>query len=86
MKINVVKRKAASNRELSHAVYDIPEVKERKYTKEQAWDILEQDFSDGLFRVFFNGEEYTNLTDVLDVQEENELVIIRLIMMAGRLW
>ena len=109
MKINVVKRKAASNRELSHAVYDIPEVKdlrgllyqimlvelsarpelssagkiayelsqERKYTKEQAWDILEQDFSDGLFRVFFNGEEYTNLTDVLDVQEENELVIIR---------
>ena len=110
MKINVVKRKAASNRELSHAVYDIPEVKdlrgllyqimlvelsarpelssagkiayelsqERKYTKEQAWDILEQDFSDG--------EEYTNLTDVLDVQEENELVIIRLIMMAGRLW
>ena len=48
--------------------------------------LLEQDFSDGLFRVFFNGEEYTNLTDVLDVQEENELVIIRLIMMAGRLW
>lgn len=118
MKINVVKRKVASNRELSHAVYDIPEVKdlrgllyqimlvelsarpelssagkiayelsqERKYTKEQAWDILEQDFSDGLFRVFFNGEEYTNLTDVLDVQEKNELVIIRLIMMAGRLW
>lgn len=118
MKINVVKRKAASNRKLSHAVYDIPEVKdlrgllyqimlvelsarpelssagkiayelsqERKYTKEQAWDILEQDFSDGLFRVFFNGEEYTNLTDVLDMQEENELVIIRLIMMAGRLW
>lgn len=28
MKINVVKRKAASNRELSHAVYDIPEVKD----------------------------------------------------------
>ena len=84
MKINVVKRKAASNRELSHAVYELSQ--ERKYTKEQAWDILEQDFSDGLFRVFFNGEEYTNLTDVLDVQEENELVIIRLIMMAGRLW
>ena len=28
MKINVVKRKVASNRELSHAVYDIPEVKD----------------------------------------------------------
>ena len=76
MKINVVKRKAASNRELSHAVYDIPEVKdlrgllyqimlvelsarpelssagkiayelsqERKYTKEQAWDIRNRIF------------------------------------------
>ena len=125
MKINVVKRKAASNRELSHAVYDIPEVKDLRGLLYQImlvelsarpelssagfWDDvakstsvsrqlkelqdsleeyqkLEQDFSDGLFRVFFNGEEYTNLTDVLDVQEENELVIIRLIMMAGRLW
>ncbi len=118
MKINVVKRKAVSGRELSRIPYEIPDVKylhellyeimtaemsgtpdlssagkiayepynDKKYTTEQAWDILKQDFEDGLFRVFFNEEEYKNLDDTLNVKEENELVIIKLVMMAGRLW
>ena len=110
MKIKVVKRKAASNKELSHEIYEIPDVKylhellyqimrkelsgtpelssagKEKYTAEQAWNIVKQDFEDGLFRVFFNQEEYKKLEDTLKVKEENELVIIRLVMMAGRLW
>ena len=118
MKIKVVKRKAASNKELSHELYEIPDVKylhellyqimlkelsgtpelssagkivyetyqKQKYTAEQAWNIVKQDFEDGLFRVFFNQEKYGKLEDTLKVKEENELVIIRLVMMAGRLW
>lgn len=56
------------------------------YSPQQAWEILQQDFADGLFRVFFNGREYTELAEELDVQKENELVIIKLVMMAGRMW
>lgn len=54
------------------------------YTK--AIDIMRQDFKDGLFRVFFNEKEYLSLEDILDFKEENECVLIRLVMMAGRLW
>ncbi|MDO4454859.1 MAG: hypothetical protein Q4B90_10265 [Eubacteriales bacterium] len=118
MKVNVVKRKAASHKELSHVVYEIHDVKylkellyeimvmelsstpeisspgklayniwqEKEYHVDQAWTILKQDFEDGLFRVYFNGDEYTNLEDSLKIQEENELVIIKLVMIAGRLW
>lgn len=118
MKVNVVKRKAGSNRELSHVSYDIADSKnvrellyavmvqelagksevsspgkivcetygKKRYSPEHAWEILQQDFSDGLFRVFFNGREYTALDKKLDLQAENELVIIRLVMMAGRMW
>ena len=118
MKVNVVKRKAASNKELSHVMYEIPDIKllkdllyeimmvelsdvsevfssdkencdtykKRTYHPDQAWAILKQDFEDGLFRVYFNQDEYTNLEEPLKIQEENELVIIKLVMMAGRLW
>lgn len=118
MKVNVVKRKAGSNRELSHVSYEISDSKSVKellyavmmreltaesdcsspgkiafgayrkdqYTPEKAWEILQQDFKDGLFRVFFNGQEYTLLKEELDLQDENELVIIKLVMMAGRMW
>lgn len=118
MKVNVVKRKAASNKELSHVMYEIPDIKllkdllyeimmvelsavsevfssdkencdtykKRRYHPDQAWTILKQDFEDGLFRVYFNQDEYINLEEPLKIQEENELVIIKLVMMAGRLW
>lgn len=52
----------------------------------QAIQIMKQDFEDGLFRVFFNEKEYTTLDEVLECREENECVLIRLVMMAGRLW
>lgn len=118
MRVNVVKRKAGSNRELSHVSYDISDSKNVKellhavmvqelsagpdfsspgkiaceayrkdrYSKEKAWEILQQDFIDGLFRVFLNGREYTSLEEELDLQPDNELVIIKLVMMAGRMW
>lgn len=103
MKVNVVKRKAASNRALSRVAYELSDIKYLKellyevmilemssqtqtYTVQKAWNILRQDFEDGLFRAYFNGEEYTKLDDELKIKEENELVIIKLVMMAGRLW
>lgn len=48
--------------------------------------VMLQDYQDGLFRVYLNQEECTNIDEELCFQEENEVVIIRLIMMAGRLW
>lgn len=45
-----------------------------------------QAFEDGLFRVFLNGEEQTDLDKPLTVNENDELVFIRLNMLAGRLW
>ena len=72
---------------------ELQKVKENKdlyntktYSKEKAIEIMKQDFEDGLFRVFFNGSEYTAYEEKLEKQEENELVFIRLVMMAGRLW
>lgn len=58
----------------------------KTYSLDKTITIMKQDFEDGLFRVFFNEKEYTSYEDVLDWQEENELVLIRLVMMAGRLW
>lgn len=45
-----------------------------------------QDYKDGLVRVFFNGNECLDLDEKLGIQDENEVVFIRLVMMAGRLW
>lgn len=82
MAIELVKK--PESQQVGKIVYDV--YNEQKYSLEQAWDILKQDFEDGLFRVFFNKQEYENLDDELDIQENNELVIIKLVMMAGRLW
>lgn len=45
-----------------------------------------QDYEDGLFRVFLQGEECTGLDGDLRIQDNDELVFLRLIMLAGRLW
>lgn len=45
-----------------------------------------QDFKDGIYRVYINGEECTNLDTPLSLKEENEVVFIKLVMLAGRLW
>lgn len=45
-----------------------------------------QDYEDGLFRVFIEGEECVFLDDPLYLKEHDECVFLRLIMLAGRLW
>lgn len=134
MKILMIKRKAASRKELGREVYELPEVHN---LRELLWSITEieyrkqfdtvcvspvlskeelhhhaeqgkivfhesydtrrddldsakqrvlQDYEDGLFRVFVHGEEVGDLEEDLQLQEGDEIVFIRLVMLAGRLW
>ena len=82
MAIEIVKKPEIE--QVGKIVYDV--YNEKKYSLQQAWNILKQDFEDGLFRVYFNKEEYTHMDDELNIQDDNELVIIKFVMMAGRLW
>lgn len=52
----------------------------------KAIDVMLQDYQDGLFRVYLNQEECVDLNEKLVFLQDNEVVIIKLIMMAGRLW
>lgn len=72
--------------ELQHAKENKELYNKNIYSLEEAVEIMKQDFEDGLFRVFFNEKEYTTYAETLVWQAENELVFIRLVMMAGRLW
>lgn len=49
-------------------------------------DTLIQDFEDGLFRIYYNEEEQTDLYKEIEVKENDTLVFIKLVMLAGRLW
>lgn len=133
MKITIIKKKAASRKEMARVEIDIAEVETLKellqeiclyefqqhhnpkqdslldtqhikdmatigkvsfgslYNEnnediEKAMAVMLQDFEDGLFRVFLNRQEYTKLDEKLVFKEVNEVVFIRLVMMAGRLW
>lgn len=72
--------------ELRNAKANTKLYNQNTYSLEKAVGIMKQDFEDGLFRVFFNQKEYTDYEETIEWQEENELVFIRLVMMAGRLW
>ncbi len=52
----------------------------------KAINTMLQDFHDGLIRVFINQREYCDLEEEITLLEENEVVLIQLVMMAGRLW
>lgn len=52
----------------------------------QAINTMIQDFKDGLFRVYLNENECTDLNERLTLKEENDVVFIKLVMLAGRLW
>ncbi|MGG4129952.1 hypothetical protein ABEW19_16940 [Paenibacillus illinoisensis] len=43
-------------------------------------------YEDGLYKVFLNDEELSELDAPLKLQEDDELVFIRFTMLAGRLW
>ena len=52
----------------------------------KAIEIMAQDFIDQLFRVYINKKEYTTLEEKVEVNEYDEVTIIRFVMLAGRLW
>ena len=49
-------------------------------------EIMFQDFTDGLYKVFINGQEYENLNEHIQIKNDDEIVFIRFVMLAGRLW
>lgn len=53
---------------------------------ETAVQIMLQDFKDGLFRIWLNGEECLELKEKLAVKDKDEVVLIRFVMLAGRMW
>jgi len=59
---------------------------EEKDGLEKAIRVMLQDFQDGLFRVYIRQKEYIDLDQKLSLQENDEVVLIRFVMMAGRLW
>lgn len=58
----------------------------RKSSLDQAYKTMLQDFKDGLFRVFIRQEEVTDLDAQLNLQNDDEVVFLKLVMLAGRLW
>lgn len=132
MKIQIIKKKAASLKELGKEVIDIPEVSTLKellivvfyheYHKiynqkmrvfnekeikqlsrlgkisfsslynedrkdlDELIEIMLQDFRDGLYRVYIHEQEYTHLDDFIQLQENDDIVFIRFVMLSGRLW
>lgn len=45
-----------------------------------------QAFEDGIYRVFLNDTELTQLDQELQINEDDSLTFIRLTMLAGRMW
>lgn len=58
----------------------------RKPDEQKAIEAALLAFQDGLYRVFLRDEELTELNAPLSLQENDTLVLIRLTMLAGRLW
>lgn len=59
---------------------------EKKVDKKEAIQTALQAFEDGLFKVFHNEEEQTELDAALNLQDDDELTFIKLTMLAGRMW
>lgn len=53
---------------------------------DQAIKTMLQDFTDGLFRIFIQEEACMDLDGELLLQDMDEVVCLRLVMLAGRLW
>ena len=53
---------------------------------ETAIRVMMQDFKDGLFRVYLNEKECLDLNEKLDIKDGDDVVLVRLVMLAGRMW
>lgn len=78
---NEIQNQASSGRVRFHNLYN-----EQKDTLEKAGKRVLQDFQDGLFRVFIQGEEVEDIDAPLDIHEGDEVVFLQLMMLSGRLW
>lgn len=59
---------------------------ENEASVEEAVSTAIQAFEDGLFRVYVREEEAEKLDEPLKMEEGDEVVFIRFIMLAGRMW
>lgn len=58
----------------------------QKESLDSAKQRMLQDFMDGLFRVFIREKEVCELDAPINLADGDEVVWIRLVMLAGRLW
>lgn len=54
--------------------------------EQEAIDTAITAFEDGLYRIFINEEELSELQQSIVLNEDTELTFIRLTMLAGRIW
>lgn len=59
---------------------------EKKAKEKQAIETAVLAFQDGIYRVFINEDEKTNLDELLNLKGEDNITFVRLLMLAGRLW
>ena len=59
---------------------------DRKGDPEEAIRSAIMAYEDGLYRVFVNEEEILELDEPLHIRERDQIVFVRLTMLAGRLW
>ncbi len=59
---------------------------ERNADPDQAVEVAIQAFEDGLFRIFAGTDELTVLDEPLTLADGAEIMIIKLTMLAGRMW
>ncbi|MDR2523760.1 MAG: hypothetical protein LBC93_08700 [Synergistaceae bacterium] len=58
----------------------------KRQNEEDAVENALLSFEDGLYRVFVNDEETQSLNVPLSLKDGDKLTIVRLVMLAGRLW
>lgn len=59
---------------------------EKKQDLKPAVDNAIQSFEDGLYRIFLEDTELSELSDCIDLKEDDTLTFIRLTMLSGRMW
>ncbi|WP_078552865.1 hypothetical protein [Bacillus alkalicellulosilyticus] len=59
---------------------------EEQTIPEKAVETAIQAFEDGLFKVFINEEEVADINSQVTLHEGDEVVFIKLTMLAGRMW
>ena len=74
-----IKKQALSGKVFFEAYGNKPEI-------DNMMNTLIQDFEDGLFRIYLNDEEETDLYKCISLSENDTLILIKLVMLTGRLW